>query len=378
MVKRRASTTSSPSSPKARNRGRVYGSRNRRTLSEAPSIVEQIDDDIHSSSSSSSSEEIKEIVKPIRNTRRRISGKAKMDDDYEGEKEIVIEIPDEDEESESIVSSALSSLSSLQTNSVIGRSSRIISVSKKPSPTTPSSKIKKKNSSATSTPVQSNTRLKKNDSSTKPKELSKHFNSDNKNDSNDSMEEIDVIIPPSLWNSSTSGECTVMIQVEPEDAPTLEFHGASGAVGRFEADDSGVTMDIKGFQYSGMIQPGPTAMIISMHPWQSTSVSSSNGGPVLKVESITDEFVTLKKSLDTMATLDAVVEKGDMDESYFSKEINVNMKERPGSKDIADGKGKEEEHTKKTPTKKKKSTTQTAKKDSIKKEKKKSTTIKKR
>ena len=64
-------------------------------------------------------------------------------------------------------------------------------------------------------------------------------------------------------------------------------------------------------------------------------IASINKGGQLKVEAITDEFVTLEKTHDVMARLDAQVE-GDMDEGYSSRrhDANVNAPERvsaPGS-----------------------------------------------
>lgn len=139
---------------------------------------------------------------------------------------------------------------------------------------------------------------------------------------------IDIVIPSSLLGigapGSTARECTVLVQIDPEDASTLDFHGASGAVGRFEADDEGIMMDLKGFQYTGTINPGPTAMVASM----------TKGGQ-LKVESITDEFVTLRKTHDVMAQLDAVVE-GDMDRSYAVTEVDVNRGGKSGDGDDGD------------------------------------------
>ena len=59
-----------------------------------------------------------------------------------------------------------------------------------------------------------------------------------------------------------------------------------------------------------------------------------------KVESITDEFVTLDTNTKTnvMAKLDAIVE-GDMDETYLYKETNVNVnskKKKKGKNDDDD------------------------------------------
>lgn len=53
-----------------------------------------------------------------------------------------------------------------------------------------------------------------------------------------------------------------------------------------------------------------------------------------KVESITDEFVTLDTNTKTnvMAKLDAVVKEGDMDETYLYKETNVNVNSKKKKK----------------------------------------------
>jgi hypothetical protein len=152
-----------------------------------------------------------------------------------------------------------------------------------------------------------------------------------------------VILPP-LLGSGNAGECTVMIEVDPEDAALLDYEGISGAIGRFEADDRGgtlrslallvvffacsfnplahglvvvvllilVVLDLKGCQYQGSLLPGPTALIVSL----------SKGGQ-LRVEGITDEFATLVKTQDVMAKLDGVVE-GEMDDGFRVRDENVN------------------------------------------------------
>lgn len=157
-------------------------------------------------------------------------------------------------------------------------------------------------------------------------------NSKNGNTQNDG---IDVIIPHSLLNKhqgSGKNECTMLVQVESNDDTShhLDFHGQSGAIGRFEADDEGVILDLKGYQYRGTIRPGPTAMVVAL----------TRDGQ-LKVESIVDEFVTLDTNTktDVMAKLDAVV-KGDMDESYQFTEENVNANKKKGNKG---GDGKEDD-----------------------------------
>ena len=175
--------------------------------------------------------------------------------------------------------------------------------------------------------------------------------SETKSQANDNEDGIDIKIPMSLLMTGTSAgsnECTVLVQVSPEDAPILDFHGAGGAVGRFEVDvDTGrielkifahshieifsqdflffcknhckVTMDLKGYQYQGGLQGGPTCIIAAMHPMI--------GDNMMKVESITDEFVTLQKTGDQLAQLDAVVEKGEIDDSFKVKDTNVNARD---------------------------------------------------
>jgi hypothetical protein len=50
----------------------------------------------------------------------------------------------------------------------------------------------------------------------------------------------EIIIPASLMaENSISGECSILIQIEPQDAALLDFEGASGAIGRFESDEKG-------------------------------------------------------------------------------------------------------------------------------------------
>mmetsp|Transcript_3838 Transcript_3838/g.5028 ORF Transcript_3838/g.5028 Transcript_3838/m.5028 type:complete len:209 (+) Transcript_3838:185-811(+) len=146
-------------------------------------------------------------------------------------------------------------------------------------------------------------------------EEGKILSNDTKSENNDK----ELMIPLNLLMTGTpsaGNDCNLLVQVNPDDASTLDFHGASGAVGRFEVNDDVVTMDFKGFQYQGVINPGPTALIATMHP--------KIGENVIKVESITDEFITLEKVADSMLKLDAVVEMGNMDRSYDIQDRNVN------------------------------------------------------
>eukprot|EP00980_Cylindrotheca_fusiformis_P027033 scaffold18525_cov190-Cylindrotheca_fusiformis.AAC.3 len=131
------------------------------------------------------------------------------------------------------------------------------------------------------------------------------LNDDAENDS------FDVVIPPSL-GTSTYGECTLMIEVNPDDAAVLDYEGVSGAIGRFEANNQGVVVDLKGNRYQGSIVPGPTALVVGF----------AKGGR-LRVEGITDEFATLAKTHDVMASFNAVVQ-GEFDDGFRVQDDNVN------------------------------------------------------
>ncbi|GKY96444.1 hypothetical protein MPSEU_000603900 [Mayamaea pseudoterrestris] len=133
-------------------------------------------------------------------------------------------------------------------------------------------------------------------------------------------ERMDVVLANN-WNAS--GECTMLIQIDPDDAADLELEGSQGVVGRIETDDEGVILDLKGKQYRGRIFPGPTAMVLS--------VSSKTDVPQLKVEAVTDEFVrlqTIGKSMDKFQAKTV----GDMDEYLVDNDEDVNRNRKVKSK----------------------------------------------
>lgn len=161
---------------------------------------------------------------------------------------------------------------------------------------------------------------------------------------------VDIVLPPSLF-SSGGGECSILVQVEPEDTTILDFEGSSGAIGRFEADDSGVTLDLKGYQYGGSIHPGPTAMVVAF----------SREGHQLKVDAITDEFVTLTKTQDIMAKLDAVT-TGKMDEGFTHREMNANDNTEQNQKKVTGTTATKKETSTSAPQNKKRKITSKKKK----------------
>jgi hypothetical protein len=86
---------------------------------------------------------------------------------------------------------------------------------------------------------------------------------------------------------------------------------------------------LKGYQYEGTIHPGPTAMILTLR------------GGEMKVDAITDEFVSLTKTTDVMAKLNAVI-KGSMDASYKVVDDDINQREKPVSAFSAVERGNEQ------------------------------------
>jgi hypothetical protein len=127
---------------------------------------------------------------------------------------------------------------------------------------------------------------------------------------------LDVILPLSLGKSN--GECTVLVQIDPEDSRNLDFEGTTGAIGRFQVTQQGLILDLKGSQYQGHLVPGPTVTIATL--WYDEQHQQQ-----LRLEAITDEFCPLHKTQDTMAKLDALVLKGELDDSYRMQEENVNV-----------------------------------------------------
>ena len=148
---------------------------------------------------------------------------------------------------------------------------------------------------------------------------------------------LELLLPPTLGNAS--GECSVLVQIDPEDSATLDFEGTTGAFGRFQVNSEGIILDLKGSQYQGNILPGPTAMIASLH-------YAADHTQELRLESITDEFCPLVKTQDLMAKLDGRVE-GTFDDSYKVQEEDINILEKrqeqqqeQAKKQQAKGKGK--------------------------------------
>mmetsp|Transcript_4629 Transcript_4629/g.13347 ORF Transcript_4629/g.13347 Transcript_4629/m.13347 type:complete len:358 (+) Transcript_4629:278-1351(+) len=151
------------------------------------------------------------------------------------------------------------------------------------------------------------------------------------------LDSFDVVLPSSIIDGGGCGsenQCTLLVEVsDPKDAIALgEFGGSVGAIGRFESDPNGITLDLKGNQYRGSLLPGPTCMVlgfpssVGFKKKETTTTTTTTttctgaiggrqaeeGSPsatvgTLRVEGITDEYATLVQIDDHMKKLDAIV-----------------------------------------------------------------------
>jgi hypothetical protein len=150
------------------------------------------------------------------------------------------------------------------------------------------------------------------------------------------LDSFDVVLPSSILKGgggSSDYQCTVLVEVSgSKDAIALgEFGGSVGAIGRFESDSKGITLDLKGNQYRGSLLPGPTFLVVGFP--QSFGIkkkepsTGENGEQVqeedeeeesagkLRVEGIADEYATLVQIDDHMKRLDAVVTENRNDDN---------------------------------------------------------------
>ena len=140
------------------------------------------------------------------------------------------------------------------------------------------------------------------------------------------LDSFDVVLSSSMITGAggfSDNQCTLLVEVSfSKDAVALgEFGGSIGAIGRFESDPSGITLDLKGNQYRGSLLPGPSCLVVGFP--QSFGIrkreqspgtnlkqvqdDEEEGGKKLRVEGVTDEYVTLVQIDDHMKKLDAIV-----------------------------------------------------------------------
>jgi len=170
------------------------------------------------------------------------------------------------------------------------------------------------------------------------------------------QDDYDILLPSSSANGGGT-ECTVLVQVDPADAHELDFHGATGAVGRIETEPTsgggGVVFDVKGRQYRGTLYPGATAMVLTVvRPTNFTKKrkgrSSEDGGggggddddnrAYIKVDGITDEFCRLVGTgrEHAMDRMNAVV-RGALGDDYRVLDEDVNRNTRMAPSDNNSG-----------------------------------------
>ena len=104
---------------------------------------------------------------------------------------------------------------------------------------------------------------------------------------------------PVLMQKKTLGtkSRTMVCQV---DDPKLTFAGDSGAVGRLTVSEKNIKIDLKGRQYDGTIQPGPTVMLLNLAP---AVGKDKKEGEVARIEMMSDEFVELNFTKDVLSGL---------------------------------------------------------------------------
>ena len=148
-------------------------------------------------------------------------------------------------------------------------------------------------------------------------------------DKDTSMDTYDVLLPSPILNGgggSSDNQCTLLVEVsDSNDAIALgEFGGSIGAIGRFESDSKGITLDLKGNQYRGSLLPGPTCLVVgfpqSFGFKRKDATIEANGQQIeeeeddekeeaakLRVEAVVDEYATIVQIDDHMKKLDAIV-----------------------------------------------------------------------
>lgn len=157
-----------------------------------------------------------------------------------------------------------------------------------------------------------------------------------KKDTDNSTDSYDILLPSSILNGgggSSDNQCTLLVEVsDSKDAIALgEFGGSIGAIGRFESDSKGITLDLKGNQYRGSLLPGPTCLVVgfpqSFGFKRKDATIDANGQQIeedddvkeekakLRVEGIVDEYATIVQIDDHMKKLDAIVVENNIDDT---------------------------------------------------------------
>lgn len=94
------------------------------------------------------------------------------------------------------------------------------------------------------------------------------------------------------------------------DDPKLNLIGDSGAVGRINADNDSLVIDLKGRQYQGLLMSGPTVMLLNLAPpvGQKAPVKE-----VARAEVVTNEFCHLHFTKDVLGSMMGAHPLGDVE-----------------------------------------------------------------
>ena len=128
-------------------------------------------------------------------------------------------------------------------------------------------------------------------------------------------------IPIMIKNTTCERSGVLLCQT---DDLELNFSSDLGAIGRISATKSGLTLDIKGKQYTGQIISGPTIMILNLAPPVGQSQKSYQH--VGRVEVLTNEYCHLTFDKDTLGGISGVYSR-DLDLNMSENEDNDNQNE---------------------------------------------------
>lgn len=128
-------------------------------------------------------------------------------------------------------------------------------------------------------------------------------------------------IPIMIKNTTCERSGVLLCQT---DDLELNFSSDLGAIGRISATKSGLTLDIKGKQYTGQIISGPTIMILNLAPPVGQSQKAYQH--VGRVEVLTNEYCHLTFDKDTLGGISGVYSR-DLDLNVSENEDNDNQNE---------------------------------------------------
>ena len=116
----------------------------------------------------------------------------------------------------------------------------------------------------------------------------------------------------------------------------LNFDGDTGAIGRMSIDKNDLTFDLKGRQYKGTLQKGPTILIINMAA--PVGVKESDHVTTARVDYLTNEYCSLSFEKDLLSELKGVY-TGSYNTAEDIDEMPTDKHERASAKTKRKNKG---------------------------------------